>query len=140
MIEIIVIIAFVGIVVITPLAFSAHLSKVAEERRRTPKWAWLGVGMWFGGVIAGQIVGLIISDQALTIFATALIGAVIGAIIADRHVHNLPIDTQPAQDAPVAAAPVVSQSRHQPCRQCGNVILVGVDTCPFCKASQPHSG
>ena len=61
--------------------FVRHLSRLAKSKGRSGGWGGLGVALWFGGEIAGIIVGGM-ADLGAGAYLVALLFAAVGAAAA----------------------------------------------------------
>ena len=72
--------------------FVRSLSRIAESKGRSKGWAGLGVLGWIGGEITGAIIGGLTSEGMGSVYAIALLGAVVGSIVAYVIVKNLSVE------------------------------------------------
>jgi uncharacterized membrane protein YeaQ/YmgE (transglycosylase-associated protein family) len=78
------------------IKFCKSLAATAREKNRPGGWGALGAVMWIGGEIAGAMVGASSHADGMGLYGYALVGAIIGAVIAYVIVKNLstiPLDT-----------------------------------------------
>ncbi len=76
--------------------FCKRLAEIAREKNRTGSWAALGAFGWVGGEITGAVVGAKSHGDTTSMYTTALLFAVIGAVLAYVIVRTLtPLPTDP---------------------------------------------
>jgi predicted lipid-binding transport protein (Tim44 family) len=86
------------------ILLTGQIGKIVEAKgHKSGKYKWMTVGLWFGGEIAGLVVGLFLAillggDESAQciIYIVALLGAIAGAVLAYVIAKNL----QPAQISP----------------------------------------
>ena len=69
--------------------FCKSLAATAREKNRPTSWAALGALLWIGGEITGAVIGVGNHANGMNLYGAALIGAVIGAVVAWMVVKNL---------------------------------------------------
>ncbi len=80
--------------------FYRFLADTAREKGQSRGWGMLGVGLWFGGEVAGLILALAAGSGEFGAYGAALVTAGVGAAIAFGVVRALP-DLTVDEDAPL---------------------------------------
>jgi uncharacterized membrane protein YeaQ/YmgE (transglycosylase-associated protein family) len=62
--------------------FCQRLAAKAREKNRSGGWGALGAILWVGGEISGAVIGVKGGAQELGLYGYALLGAILGAVIA----------------------------------------------------------
>ena len=81
--------------IIILVQFCKKLAAIAREKNRKGSWGALGAIGWIGGEISGAVVGASGGAEAMNLYGYAILGAIIGAIIAYvivKSLKELPLD------------------------------------------------
>jgi len=75
--------------------FCKRLAEIARSKHRSGSWGAVGAVGWIGGEVSGAIVGVKSSTDGASIYVFAILGAIIGALLAYAIVKTrsvLPLD------------------------------------------------
>lgn len=81
--------------IIILVQFCKKLAAIAREKNRSGSWGAVGAVGWIGGEITGAVIGASGGAQSMNLYGFALLGAVVGALVAYLIVKSLkeiPID------------------------------------------------
>jgi uncharacterized membrane protein YeaQ/YmgE (transglycosylase-associated protein family) len=75
--------------IIILVQFCKKLAAIAREKNRSGSWGAVGAIGWIGGEITGAVIGASGGAESMNLYGYALLGAVIGAVIAYVIVKSL---------------------------------------------------
>ena len=81
--------------IIILVQFCKKLAAIAREKNRPGSWGAVGAVGWIGGEITGAVIGAKAHVQGMNLYGYAILGAIIGAIIAYvivKSLKELPLD------------------------------------------------
>lgn len=81
--------------IIILVQFCKKLAAIAREKNRSSSWGAVGAVGWIGGEITGAVIGASGGAQSMNLYGFALLGAVVGALVAYLIVKSLkeiPVD------------------------------------------------
>lgn len=80
--------------------FCRKLASMARDKERSGGWGALGALFWVGGEIGGAVVGVKNGSEGMGLYGYALLGALLGALLA--YVVVATLSRRPPADFPTA--------------------------------------
>ncbi|MGE0397376.1 MAG: hypothetical protein AB7T06_11690 [Kofleriaceae bacterium] len=87
--------------IIILVQFCKKLAAIAREKNRSGSWGAVGAVGWIGGEIGGAILGAMGGAESMNLYGYAILGAILGAVIAYLIVKSLK-ELPPNGDFPTA--------------------------------------
>lgn len=81
--------------IIILVQFCKKLAAIAREKNRSGSWGAVGAVGWIGGEITGAVIGASGGAESMNLYGFAILGAIIGAIIAYvivKSLKEIPLD------------------------------------------------
>ena len=75
--------------IIILVQFCKKLAAIARDKNRSGSWGAVGAVGWIGGEITGAVIGASGGAEAMNLYGFAILGAIIGAVIAYVIVKSL---------------------------------------------------
>jgi uncharacterized membrane protein YeaQ/YmgE (transglycosylase-associated protein family) len=75
--------------IIILVQFCKKLAAIAREKNRSGSWGAVGAVGWIGGEITGAVVGASGGSEGMNLYGVAILGAIVGAILAYVIVKSL---------------------------------------------------
>ncbi len=75
--------------IIILVQFCKKLAAIAREKNRSGSWGAVGAVGWIGGEVAGAVIGASGGSEGMNLYGFAILGAIVGAIIAYVIVKSL---------------------------------------------------
>ena len=75
--------------IIILVQFCKKLAAIARDKNRSGSWGAVGAVGWIGGEITGAVIGASGGAEAMNLYGFAILGAIVGAVIAYVIVKSL---------------------------------------------------
>lgn len=75
--------------IIILVQFCKKLAAIARDKNRSGSWGAVGAVGWIGGEITGAVIGASGGAEAMNLYGFAILGAIVGALIAYVIVKSL---------------------------------------------------